>query len=241
MTILDKTSKIPLYLQLMEDIIKKIDNNIYNEHDRLPSERELCKMYDTSRITVRQAFQELEREGYIYKLHGKGTFVAPKSYNQKLVNLYSFTNEMRKLGKKPSTKVLSFTDMAIDEHLAKKMGLLPNEEVFKIVRLRLADDEPLLYETTYLPKKIFPKLTATDLVQKPMYDIFQDDYQVQVTKATEKFSATLVRQEEAEYLNTRVNLPAMLIKRFAYFHDQLIEYTISVARGDKFVYTVELT
>ncbi len=141
MTILDKTSKIPLYLQLMEDIIKKIDNNIYNEHDRLPSERELCKMYDTSRITVRQAFQELEREGYIYKLHGKGTFVAPKSYNQKLVNLYSFTNEMRKLGKKPSTKVLSFTDMAIDEHLAKKMGLLPNEEVFKIVRLRLADDE----------------------------------------------------------------------------------------------------
>jgi len=225
----------------MEDIIKKIENNVYKEHDQLPSERELCKVYNTSRITVRQAFQELEREGFIYKMHGKGTFVAPKFYNQKLRNLYSFTDEMKKLGKIPSTKVLSFTDMAVDEHLAGKMGLLPNEEVFKVVRLRLADGEPLMYETTYLPKKVFPQLTATDLVQKPMYDVFRDDYQVQVTKAIEKFSAALVRQEEAVYLNTRANLPAMLIRRFAYFHDQLIEYTISVARGDKFVYTVELT
>ncbi|WAA13101.1 GntR family transcriptional regulator [Fervidibacillus halotolerans] len=225
----------------MEDIIKKIENKFYKEHDQLPSERDLCSMYGTSRITVRQALQELEREGYIYKIQGKGTYVASKSYNQKLIKLYSFTDEMKKLGKNPSTKVLSFTIMSVDEYLAEKMNLLPKEEVFKIVRLRLADGEPMMYETTILPKKWFPHLTATDLVQRPMYDIFLHDYQVKVTRAIEQFSATTVRQEEAEYLNCRTNQPALFLKRFAYSNRELIEYTKSVVRGDKFVYTVELT
>lgn len=230
-----------MYLQLFDDLVKKIEDETYSEHDKLPSERELCDIYELSRITVRQALQELEREGYIYKLHGKGTFVAPKSYTQDLIKLYSFTEEMKKLGKTPTTKVLLFNDMEIDEHLASKMDLEPNDEVFKIVRLRLADDEPLMYETTYLPKRIFQDLSATDLVQRPMYDIFNEDYHINVTRAKEQFSATLVRSEEAKHLNIPIDQPAMLIKRYAYFKNELIEYTVSIARGDKFNYTVELT
>ncbi|MBT2215987.1 UTRA domain-containing protein [Virgibacillus dakarensis] len=225
----------------MEELIKKIEAQQYTEHEKLPSERELCAIYDLSRITVRQALQELEREGYIYKLHGKGTFVAPKSYNQDLVKLYSFTEEMRQMGKRPTTQVLSFQEMAVDERLAGKMGLAPLDEVYQVVRLRLADNEPLMYETSYLPKKTFPNLTEAEFNKRPMYDIFLDDYQMGVTKAIERFSATSVRQKEAEHLRIVTNQPAMLIKRFAYHNESLIEYTISVARGDKFDYTVELT
>ncbi len=225
----------------MEALIKQIGDERYHEHEKLPSERELCEIHDLSRITVRQALQELEREGYIYKLHGKGTFVAPKSFNQKLVKLYSFTEEMKKADKVPTTKVLSFNELAIDERLAMKMGLEPLEHVYKVIRLRLANHEPLMYETSYLPKKMFPHLTATDLVERPMYDVFQQDYQIGVTKAIERFSAASIRAEEAAYLNMNEEQPAMLIKRYAYFREQLIEYTISVARGDKFNYTVELT
>lgn len=127
-SIINKNLKIPLYLQLMQEIIKKIDNGFYKENDKLPSKRELCSMYNLSRITVRQALQELEREGYINKVHGVGTFIAPKRYDQPLVKLYSFTEEMKKIGKNPSTKVIEFTTLTIDEHLAKKMNLLPNED-----------------------------------------------------------------------------------------------------------------
>lgn len=238
---LDKKSKVPLYLQLMEDLIRKIKAQAYRENERLPSERELCDVYDLSRITVRQALQELEREGFIYKSHGKGTFVAPKSYNQNLVKLYSFTEEMKAIGKKPTTKVMSFDEISVDERLASKMNLVPLDEVFQVSRLRLADDEPLMYETSYLPKRIFPNLTKNDLEQRPMYDIFYEEYQVNVTKAIERFSATMIGKEEAAHLRMITEQPAMLIKRFAYHNDELIEYTISVARGDKFDYTVELT
>lgn len=238
---MDKKNRIPLYLQLMEDLIKKIESGQYEENDQLPSERELCNRYQMSRITVRQALQELEREGYIYKAHGKGTFVAPKTYSQNLIKLYSFTEEMKKLGKTPRTEVLSFRTMAASSRLADKMELEHLADVFQVVRLRLADDEPLMYETSYLPQKVFPQLTANDLKKKPMYDIFQEDYHIVVTRALERFSATTVDETEAHFLQMEVNEPAMLIKRSSYYHDTLIEYTVSVARGDKFDYTVELT
>lgn len=236
----DKNSKVPLYSQLVEEIIKKIDVNEYHEHDKLPSERELCEIYNLSRITVRQAFQELESEGYIYRLHGKGTFVAQKSFNQNLVSLYSFTEEMKKVGKTPTTKVLSFREIAVDERLAYKMQLNPLEKVFQVIRLRLADNKPLIYETSYLPKSFFANLTKEDLDKRSMYDVFNEDYQVRVTKATERFSATLIRDIEADYLEIKTGQPAMLFKRTAFHNEKLIEYTISVARGDKFEFTVEL-
>lgn len=238
---MDKTNKIPLYLQLMDEIVTQINRGDYLEYDRLPSERELCDIYNLSRITVRQALQELERESYIYKEHGKGTFVAPKSFDQPLVNLYSFTEEMKKAGKKPTTKVLSFEKMAVDERLAAKMALNAYDEVFKITRLRLANDEPLMYETSFLPFKLFQNLTKEMLTERPMYNIFSDDYGIRVTRATERFSATTIRHKEAQYLQVLENQPAMLVKRYAYNRDTVIEYTISVARGDKFNYTVELS
>lgn len=237
---LNRESKIPLYLQMMDDIIKEINAEKYAEHEKLPSERELCDQFSVSRITVRQTLQELEREGYIYKVHGKGTFVASKTYNQNLVKMYSFTEEMKKLNKTPTTQVLSFNLIAADDHLAKKMELEAYDEVFQIVRLRLADGEALMYETSYLPKKVFSHLTQEDFEQRAMYSIFLEDYQLGVTKAFERFSPTSVRATEANYLKAPVDQPAMLIRRFAYHEGQLIEYTVSVARGDKFDYTVEL-
>lgn len=238
---LDKKNKLPLYLQLMEDLIQKIENNIYEENEKIPSERELCEMYGLSRITVRNALHELEREEYIYKLHGKGSFVSLKSYKQKLVKIYSFTEEMKKIGKTPKTSVISFKVLPLDKRLANKMNLSMDRKVYQIKRLRLADDEPFIYETSYIPTNHFLRLTKEALENKPMYSIFMDDYEIGVSKATEQFSVTSLRQNEAELLALEVDQPAMLLKRFAYHDEELIEYTISIISGNKFKYTVELT
>ena len=119
----DTDNRLPLYYQLMDIIIKKINNGELKEHDKLPSERELCEQYNVSRTTVRQTMQELEKENLIYKQHGKGSFVSPKVINQSLVKFYSFTEEMKKINKAPSTKVINFEVITLRRKVNKKNGV----------------------------------------------------------------------------------------------------------------------
>ncbi|HLU24047.1 MAG TPA: GntR family transcriptional regulator [Bacillaceae bacterium] len=237
---INKDSRLPLYYQLTDIIIEKIESGFYKEHDKLPSERELCEMYDVSRTTVRQTMQELEKENYIYKQHGKGTFVSPKVINQSLVQFYSFTEEMKKINKVPSTKVLDFKIIYPSSNIAKNMKIEESAQVYEITRLRYADNEPMMYETSYVPVHRFPNLTKDDLENNPMYNIFRDHYSATITRANESFKVTKPTDLEAERLHIQDGEPSLLIIRTTYEKDLVIEYTVTIARGDKFTYTVEL-
>lgn len=237
---IDTDNRLPLYYQLMDIIVEKIHTGELKEHDKLPSERELCEKYNVSRTTVRQAMQELEKEKLIYKKHGKGTFVSPKIINQSLVKFYSFTEEMKKIDKTPSTKVIKFETIHVDGKLSRKMGLSAADKVYKVTRLRLADNEPMLYETSYLPISRFPDLTAENLEETPMYRIFHDLYRAEITGAKEQFQVTMPTDEEAKQLKINKSEPCLLIERATYENQMIIEYTVTVARGDKFTYSVDL-
>lgn len=233
-------SRIPLYYQLMDILVEKIDSGELKEDDQLPSERELCDSYKVSRTTVRQTMQELEKEGYIYKLHGKGTFVSQRSYSQSLLKFYSFSEEMKKVGKQPTTKVISFEKIHCDKKAAKVMNLEVEDEIFKIIRLRLADDEPMLYETSFIPVQYFPNLSPEELELTPLYEIFRSQYNVNIFSASENFKAVSADKVEADMLTIKENSPCLLLERITYSPSAVIEYTVSIARGDKFTYTVEL-
>jgi GntR family transcriptional regulator len=237
---ISKDPRLPLYFQLMDTLLEKIERGELKEYEKLPSERELCELYNVSRTTVRQTMQSLERDGYIFKVHGKGSFVSSKIYNQSLVQFYSFTEEMKKAGKKPSTQIISFEQIICVDNIAKKMNLSEKSEVYKVTRLRLADNEPMLYETSYLPVSRFGNLTKSQLENKPMYEIFREFYNVTISRATETFKAVSTRPIEAEYLQITENTPSLMLERTTYEQDSIIEYTASIARGDKFSYTVEL-
>ncbi|MES9682047.1 GntR family transcriptional regulator [Bacillus sp. AFS001701] len=236
----EKDSRLPLYYQLMDILLEKIESGELAENDQLPSERELCDKYQVSRTTVRQTMQELEKQGYIYKVHGKGTYVSPRTYNQSLVKFYSFTEEMKKAGKIPTTTVVSFEKINCDSKVAKVMDLSVEEAVFKIVRLRLADQEPMLYETSYVPVKDFKNLSSEELEHTPMYEIFRTQYNVNISSALESFMAVSANKVESQMLNIIEGAPCLMLKRATYDQSKVIEYTISIARGDKFTYTVEL-
>ena len=120
--------------------------------------------------------QELEKEQLIYKKQGKGSFVSPKVINQSLVKFYSFTEEMKKVNKTPSTKVIRFETIRCEGKLIKKIGLAEGELLYKVTRLRLADSVPMLYEISFLPVKRFPRFKEMYLEEIPMYSIFHDIY-----------------------------------------------------------------
>lgn len=240
MSRIKKGDRVPLYYQLMDIIIEEISSGKYKENDKLPSERELCEMYDISRATVRQTIQELEKEGYIYKEHGKGTFVSPERFKQDLLKFYSFTEEMKKLGKTPSSKVIDFEIVEVDDKIAKKMKMKLGEIVYKFTRLRLADAKPIMLETSYIPYERFKGISRVDLEQNAMYDIFTKRYNTVFSKAEESFQPVLTKESESKFLENQAGSPSMMIERITYEGDRVIEYTVGIARGDRFKYCVVL-
>ena len=237
---IDKHSRIPLYAQLIDIIYEMLDKNELTEGDKLPSERELCEIYQISRATVRQTMMELEKEGIIYKQHGKGAFIAPKKLKQDLSSFYSFSDEMRKIGRKPSSDILSFQTVGSTYKTASKLGIKVNDDVYELKRLRLADDMPIMLETSYIPCDRFPGLKRSDFEGTTMYELFKDRYQAAFTMAEEFLSPTVISEEEAILLKAARNLPGMVIERLTYEGDRVIEYTHSIARGDQYKYHVRL-
>lgn len=232
--------KIPLYCQLAEVIINEIETKGLEENDRLPAEREYCEKYKLSRATVRQAIDYLEKKGYIYKIQGSGTFVSSRRLKQKLLKFYSFTEEMKKQGKIPESKILSFKTIEADDKISKELNLSKKEKVFELVRIRLADGEKVMYEKTYLPYKKFLNLSKKDLLTSPLYDILQSRYRLTFTKAIERFSVGVSDTHVSDMLSISYGTPIINLQRWTYTGIEIIEYTISSVRGDKFEFEVEL-
>lgn len=205
--------------------------------DLLPSERKLSEIYDVSRTTVRLALDNLESRGYISTQHGKGSFVV--DYHKTLINLsdmYSFTDQMETIGKKPNTTLLDFSVVSSTDEL-KQIFTNSESKLIKLVRLRSADDVPMLYEESYIPYSKFKNISADDLNKRAMYDIFSEDYDQTIKLAQEEYSASIASKEVAGYLHIDPNDPVLKIFRTTFnLKNEVIEYTESQARPDKFTY-----
>lgn len=230
----------PLYLQLMELILKKINLGELKEGDKIPPERILSETYKISRATVRQALAELEKNGQIYKLQGKGNFVAKQVIKQELIGFYSFSDEMVKQGKIPGNKILHFILKEAGEFIGTKMNIEPTEKIFVLTRIRLANSEALMYETTYLPYKRFKELEEKDIEQFGLYNTMKNKFGAIFSRAEETFYPCILKEEDSKFLNATSGDCGIIVERFTYENNKIIEFTHSIVRGDKFKYKVIL-
>jgi GntR family transcriptional regulator len=234
---INKNSTIPLYIQLMNILIDKIESSM-EENDKLDSEREICKKYGVSRTTVREALDELEKNNYIYKVQGKGNFISPRVVEQDLIKVSSFTEEMKKHGKNPTSKLLNFEIIEANNKISSKLKIEEDELVFKISRIRIADDIPMIYEITYLPYERFKGLNKEMIENNPLYEILKNTYNIHITSAEEVIESVLINKLESVYLEIPQGQAGLKFERIAYEQMEVIEYTITIARGDKFRYRV---
>jgi len=182
---LDEKSPIPLYHQLTKELRENMENGDWLPHSLIPSETELCEKYGVSRGTVRQALSQLVQEGLLYRKQGRETFVAEPKITQQLNKFYSFAQDMREKGLKPSSKVLQNEEILPDSYIKNVLGLKEKEMVYKIMRLRLADEEPLILEASYLVEELFPDLDREDVEKVPLYDIIIKKYRIRITRKVE--------------------------------------------------------
>ena len=146
---------------------------------------------------------------------------------------------MKELGKTPETKILSIKSRQANKYFAKKMNLKLGEQIYKIKRLRLANGVPMMLERTYLPEKYLPHLTLSMLEEKPLYNIIEQDYKHKIKLAEEEIYASIARNTDSNYLEIVEGTAVLNLVRTTYnTHDEIIEFTLSVARADKFRYQV---
>lgn len=146
---LDENNSVPLYLQLKNTIRGLIESGEIQKGEKLASEYELCKKYNVSRITVRNALSELEDEGYLIKKQGKGTFVTKPKLFRPLEDSVGFTESCRHAGMESSSVVLKREILPLTDKMKKCLNLSEGDRVLYIQRLRLANGEPLMIENNY--------------------------------------------------------------------------------------------
>ena len=171
---INKSSPLPIYYQLEQGIKEMIEKGQLKPGEMIPSERELAETYDISRMTVRQAINNLVNDGYLVRKRGKGTFVAAMKIEQPLKGLTSFSEDMRARGMEPGTTVLAFNIVPASTSLAQLLDVREGADLYEIRRIRLADQLPMALETLYIPCTLVPHLTR-EIVSGSVYDFIEKE------------------------------------------------------------------
>jgi GntR family transcriptional regulator len=206
----------------------------------IPPERVLCERFGVSRMTLRRAVDDLVREGFLERQHGRGTFVAVPKIAQPLT-MTSFTEDMRRRGFAPASRTLSLTRVSAGAPLGRRLEISPAATVLQIRRLRLADNQPMAIETLHVPEALVPGLTAADLVDTSFYELLDLRYGFVIASGRQTIEPTVTNEEESELLGVPVHSPAFLFERTTRVqHGTVIEFVRSVYRGDRYQFEVEL-
>lgn len=231
---------IPLYYQVKEDIISKIKNGTYGIGDKVPGENELQKVYNVSSITVRKALMDLVNEGYLYRFQGKGTYVAKPKINR-LLNLMSFTDEMKEKGIQPSTKIIHIKTI-VDEVISKKLEISEDSEITVVKRLRLADGVPIALQTSYVPASILTSEVASRLKQETSLYAILKEKGIMPHSAREVYNI-ITMEDKATYslFKVKKGTPAFYVRRTTYNREEIVfEYAESILIWDRYSIEVDL-
>mgnify|MGYP003936397259 FL=1 len=236
--VIKKYSNVPLYSQLKNIIIEKIESGEYPPDTKIPSEQDFCELYNISRPTVRQAISELTNNGYLYKEKGKGTFVSkPKS---------SITTK----------RYTGFTDSILDNEITNERDIISIEkitnrdfkkldEVFSIANNQVVDFAKISYKskngediislnTSYIPMNLFPDIIEDVKSKKPSYDMLRGKYPLLPAKTKSTLEIIYTEQYEAQYLMVQPGQALFMVSNIIFSKSgQVVEFVISKYRADK--------
>jgi GntR family transcriptional regulator len=236
----DEFSTVPLYDQIKQVLVDRIQRGELRIGDRLSAETELEGVFNVSRITVRRAIQELVREGFLYRKPGKGTFVVGDVGRRELQRLRGFQDDMTGRGHTVSSQVLSVNPRTHDAEVASRLKLEDREPIFRLARLRLADGVPMAVQTSWLPAYLCPGLETMDLTGS-LYSLLEQHFNLRLYRGDHTIRARRARSEEAQLLGITRGAPVLTGERQVYLADLTpLEFVTSVSRGDLYYMKVTL-
>ncbi len=228
--------RAPAYQHLRRTLQHAIDNGELKPGQALPGERELARLLDLSRVTVRKAIAGLVEDGLLMQRHGAGTFVAErivKSFSQ----LTSFTDDLRARGLDPKSVFLERSVGEVTPEEAMALNLSPGAQVVRYYRLRTAGEQPLALERTAVPQSV---LADPALVGNSLYEAFAR-LGIRPARALQRLRAIALDAEQARLLHLPEGSPGLFIERRTFLEDgRVVEFTRSFYRGDAYDFVAEL-
>ena len=233
---------IPKYFQIANEIISSIKTNKLKPGNTIPSENDIISQYQVSNTTARKVLLEIEKEGWVIKVKGKGTFVKENPISRSATKILSFTKNMRQIGLTPSTQLID--SMIIHQPLMKTISqrnytLQP--PIYKITRLRFANGIPVMKEDRFISMIYCPGIEKINMEQ-PLYDIYKDSYGLQIKQIDQVISAIIINKELCSLFDVKSRIPGFAVEGVTFCGNEMIlEMEESIYRGDKYKFTVQAT
>lgn len=239
---MEETGGEPKYVHVKSQLLHLIlETDAFSGHC-LPSERVLGETFGVSRITIRRALSELELEGFLYRVQGKGAFVRDDKIPQPLAKLSSFSEDMASRRMDPGSRILALETVPAGRFIAGKLALQPEDNVVMLKRLRLADNEPMAIETCYLGMRIGTIVAEKMTDFRSLYRLITEECGVTLVSAEESIEVIPLKSYEMALLNAASAPYALFFTRLT-FDDQgqPVEYVESKYRGDRYRLQTKLT
>jgi len=223
---------VPKYYQLREILLDLIEHELSVDAP-VPSERELAARYGLSRMTARQAVEHLVSEGRLYRVQGKGTFVARPKIDMPL-RLTSFTEDMLARGLTPGSRDLGRRLTPATVAVARELSIEAGSPVYVIERLRTADGVPMALERSHIPAHLAPDLLDRSLENRSLYELLASAYGVFLDRGDQVIEAGIADRGDASLLGLPAGSAVLLLQRRCWAGPVTVEYAVSTYRADRY-------
>lgn len=235
---IDKKSPVPIYYQLKQVILEKIKSGEWLPNMVISSERELSEVFEVSRMTIRQAINELVNDGILYRERGKGTFVSEPRIEQS--DVMSFTEAATKRGFEAKTVVNKFHIIIPDLAVMEKLDLKSLEDVYHVQRLRMTGGQIIGIEDTYLPVRYTPRLHDVDL-SGSLYKVLKEKYDYYIDHIQTSLEAIIPNPDDLNLFKVSGVLPILRVTSVHITDKNLkLYYEESLYRSDKYILNVNI-
>lgn len=231
---IDRRSAAPMYDQLRRLIIDGIARDGLQPGDPLPGEHGLCERYGVSRTVVRQALAQLEHEGLVERVKGKGTFVSrPRTAESLVHTLVGLYDDVESRGGHVHSDVLRHERTTADDEIAAALEIAVGSPVVVLERLRHVDDEPWSLSTTWMPDAVGSVTLDVDLSDASLYRLLAE-HDIVATHGVRSAEATVATHEQAGHLGVSAGSALLRLRSVSRTDDGTpIEYFIAYHRGDR--------
>ncbi|KRB87051.1 GntR family transcriptional regulator [Noviherbaspirillum sp. Root189] len=238
---LPRSSTVPLYTQIKEALRAKIIDGTYVGHQQLPSESEMIAAFGVSRITVRQAINDLQKEGLLFKVHGKGTFVAMPNVSQELTQLQGFGEAMHRLGHETFSEVFGLKTVKGSSIVCAKLNLDEGSAVTEIRRIRYLNREPVSIDYSWVPDEVGSRLSEKNLREKDLFFLLENQLRQPLHSADLEIDATVASSEVAGRLKVAAGSPILRIERLTYVEqNKPLVFEYLHYRAETFKYKIKI-